>query len=62
MCGAVPPLVSLLGMMLSNNNNPVTLARERTIPTERQPLVGEVSANLLRREVSRGQRTGSLRP
>jgi hypothetical protein len=27
------------------NNNSVTLVRERTIPTERQPLVGEVSAN-----------------
>jgi hypothetical protein len=29
------------------NNNPVVLARERTIPTERKPLVGEVSANFL---------------
>jgi hypothetical protein len=26
----------------------VALVRERTIPTERQPLVGEISANLLR--------------
>jgi hypothetical protein len=25
------------------NNNSVALARERTIPTERPPLVGEVS-------------------
>jgi hypothetical protein len=28
--------------------NSVTLVRKRTIPTERLPLVGEVSANLLR--------------
>jgi hypothetical protein len=32
------------------NNNSVTLVRERTIPTERQPLVSEVSANVLRIE------------
>jgi hypothetical protein len=31
-----------------NNNNSVTLVRKRTIPTERPPLVGEVSANILR--------------
>jgi hypothetical protein len=37
--------------------------RERTIPTERPPLVGEVIANFLRKEgVPRGQRDGSLRP
>jgi hypothetical protein len=29
-----------------NNNNSVALVRERTIPTERPPLVGEVSANV----------------
>jgi hypothetical protein len=28
--------------------NSVALVRERTIPTERPPLVGEVSANFLR--------------
>jgi hypothetical protein len=27
----------------NNNNNSVVLVRERTIPTERPPLVGEVS-------------------
>jgi hypothetical protein len=27
------------------NNNSVALVRQRTIPTERPPLVGEVSAN-----------------
>jgi hypothetical protein len=30
--------------------NPVALVHERTIPTERPPLVGEVSANFLRIE------------
>jgi hypothetical protein len=31
----------------NNNNNSVTYVRERTIPTERPPLVGEISANFL---------------
>jgi hypothetical protein len=35
--------------------------RERTIPTDRPPLVGEAIANFLRK-VPRGQRDGSLRP
>jgi hypothetical protein len=35
--------------------NSVALVRERTIPTERPPLVGEVSANLVDRRVSHGQ-------
>jgi hypothetical protein len=43
-------------------NNSVALFRERTIPTKRPPLVGEVSANFCRYGVSRGQRDGSLRP
>jgi hypothetical protein len=29
----------------SNNNNSAALVRERTLPTELPPLVGEVSAN-----------------
>jgi hypothetical protein len=29
----------------NNNNNSMALVRERTMPTERPPLVGEVSAN-----------------
>jgi hypothetical protein len=33
-----------------NNNNSVALVRERTIPTERPPLVGEIRANFLRIE------------
>jgi hypothetical protein len=36
--------------------------RERTIPTERPPLVGEVIANFSGYRVPRGQRDGSLRP
>jgi hypothetical protein len=31
---------------IKNKLNSVALVRERTIPTERPPLVGEVSANL----------------
>jgi hypothetical protein len=41
--------------------NSVALVRERTIPTERPPLVGEVSANFVDKGVSIGQRGGSLR-
>jgi hypothetical protein len=36
--------------------------RERTIPTERPPFVGEVIANFCGWRVPRGQRDGSLRP
>jgi hypothetical protein len=42
--------------------NSMVLVRERTIPTERPPLVGEVIANLCGERVPRGQRDGSLRP
>jgi hypothetical protein len=38
------------------------LVRERTIPTERQPLVGEVSTDFCGQRVQRGQLEGSLRP
>jgi hypothetical protein len=40
--------------------NSVAVVRKRTIPTERPPLISEVSANFLR--VPRGQRDESLRP
>jgi hypothetical protein len=43
-----------------DDNNSAVLVRERTIPTERQPLVGGVRANFC--WVSRGQRGGSLWP
>jgi hypothetical protein len=36
--------------------------RERTIPTERPPLVGEAIANFCGQRVPHGQRDGSLRP
>jgi hypothetical protein len=38
----------------------VAWVRRQTIPTERPPLVGEVSANFCGQWVSRGQRDGSL--
>jgi hypothetical protein len=42
--------------------NAMAWVRERTIPTERPPLVDEVSANFCWYRVSRGQRDGFLRP
>jgi hypothetical protein len=42
--------------------NYVTRVRERTIPTERQPLVGEVSADFGGYRLPRSQRDGSIRP
>jgi hypothetical protein len=42
--------------------NSMVWVRERTIPTERPPLVGEVIANFCGWRVPRGQRDGSLRP
>jgi hypothetical protein len=38
------------------------LVRQRTIPTERPPLVGEVSLNFSGWRVSRSQRNESKRP
>jgi hypothetical protein len=38
------------------------LVRQRTISTERPPLVGEVSAQFSGQRVSRGQRNESPRP
>jgi hypothetical protein len=42
--------------------NSVASVRERTIPTERPPLVGEVNSNFCGWRVPHGQRDGSLRP
>jgi hypothetical protein len=42
--------------------NSVSLVRERTIPTERPPLVGEVSANFYGQSVLRGQHNEFPRP
>jgi hypothetical protein len=41
--------------------NSVALVRERTIPTEQPPLIGEVSANFCGSRVSCGQRNGFTR-
>jgi hypothetical protein len=52
-------------MYTSNGNDYKTIVasvRERTIPTERPLLVGEVSANFCGYRVPRGHRGGSLRP
>jgi hypothetical protein len=46
-------LLNYINSIISQNIkklNSVALVRERTIPTERPPLVGEVSANFLRIE------------
>jgi hypothetical protein len=40
----------------------VASVRERTIPSERPPLVDEVSANFWGQREPRGQREGSIRP
>jgi hypothetical protein len=42
--------------------NSVALVRERTIPTERPQLVGEVSVNFCGQKVSHDQRNGYPRP
>jgi hypothetical protein len=41
----VSPVSCYLTLLNNNNNNSVALVRERTIPTERPPLLGEASAN-----------------
>jgi hypothetical protein len=48
-------------LCLYKTKTPWPLVRKRTIPTERPPLVGEVSANFCGYRVSRGQRDGSPR-
>jgi hypothetical protein len=40
----------------------MTLVREQPIPTERQPIVGDVSANFCGWRVSSGQCGGFLQP
>jgi hypothetical protein len=41
--------------------NSMVSVRDRTIPTERPPFVGEVIANICGQRVPRGQHDGSLR-
>jgi hypothetical protein len=47
---------------LNKTTNSVTLVRKRTIPTERPPLLGEVSANFSGERVSRGRNNESPQP
>jgi hypothetical protein len=46
----------------NGKTNSGALVRQRTIPTERPPLVGEVSANFSGERVSRDQRNESPPP
>jgi hypothetical protein len=55
------PLVSLPTLMKTQLNS-VALFRKRTTPTERPPLVGELSSNFCRFRVTRGHRNGFPRP
>jgi hypothetical protein len=45
----------------TNKTNSVVLVRKRTVPTERPPFVGEVSAIFSEQRVSRGQQNESQR-
>jgi hypothetical protein len=56
------PCDVILPSKLKTKTNSVALVRERTIPNERQPLVGEVSANFCGQRVLRGQYNRSLQP
>jgi hypothetical protein len=47
---------------MKKQTNSGALVRQRTVPTERPPLVGEVSGNFSWERVSRGQRNESPRP
>jgi hypothetical protein len=49
-------------MEQKNKTNSGALVRQRNIPTERLPLVGEVNANFGGYKVSRDQRNESPRP
>jgi hypothetical protein len=54
--------ISSLRLIQRSKLNFVAWVRERTIPTERPPLVGEVSYNFCGWRVPHGQRDGSLLP
>jgi hypothetical protein len=49
-------------VLWGREKNSVPSVRKRTLPTERPPVVGEVSVNFFRYRVPRDQRDGSLRP
>jgi hypothetical protein len=50
------------GYTQKQKKNSGALVLQQTIPSERPPLVGEVSANFSGQRVSRGQRNESPRP
>jgi hypothetical protein len=59
------PIISFMEQINGKNakkKNTMVWVRERTTPTERPPLVGEVIANFCGLRVPRGQRNGSLWP
>jgi hypothetical protein len=65
----IPPTAPMAGVSsrlsltpTPKKKNSMVWVRERIIPTERPPLVGEVIANFCGWRVPRGQRDGSLRP
>jgi hypothetical protein len=53
------PFITLFKL---NNYSSVAMVRERIIPTDGKPLVGEVSVNYCEKRVARGQRGGYLQP
>jgi hypothetical protein len=53
--------MKFIALISHDNCYSVAWVRVQTIPTERPPFVGEVSANFFRYRVKRGQRDGSLR-
>jgi hypothetical protein len=59
---SVSTRVRSLGNHNNKRTNSVVLVLQRTIPTERQPLICEVSVNFWGQKVSRGPRNGSPRP
>jgi hypothetical protein len=58
----VPIARVIISLTENKKQTPWPLFRKRTVPTERPPLVGEVSANFSGQRVSRGQRNESPRP
>jgi hypothetical protein len=55
-------LLLLITIVTTLKLNSVALVRKQTVPTERPPLVAEISVNFLGERVLRGQRDGSPRP
>jgi hypothetical protein len=60
LCDSVKCSTLYKAMITNKQTNSVAWVRERTIPTERPPLIGEVSADICGSSVSHGQRDGSL--